>query len=236
MEPEFRRRRSERDASALRVHAVLTDLAIKRPVFHSEADFQHALAWELQLAHQTASIRLEKQVSAQGARVHLDLLFQKPGEELAIELKYKTRVSKFSHQGEEYSLRNHSAQDIGRHDFIKDVQRFERYVALHPTAEGFAILLTNDRTYWSKSSRSDSVDSAFRIHEGRILQGRVAWGSGASDGTKRKREEPIDLQLTYDMHWYDYSSFGVGLSDTFRYVLLRISSEAERSLERTMQD
>lgn len=29
------------------VEAVLRDLALKRPIFHSEADFQHAVAWEV---------------------------------------------------------------------------------------------------------------------------------------------------------------------------------------------
>ena len=46
-----------------KIRATLAKLAKKRPVFHSEADFQHALAWELQLDDPTAGIRLEKQVA-----------------------------------------------------------------------------------------------------------------------------------------------------------------------------
>jgi hypothetical protein len=38
---------------------VLAALAIGRPVFHPEADFQLAFAWELQRAHPSARIRLE---------------------------------------------------------------------------------------------------------------------------------------------------------------------------------
>ena len=56
------------------VPAVLAKLADRRPVFHSEADFQHALAWELQLADPTSQIFLEKWVAVDGPRVHLDLL------------------------------------------------------------------------------------------------------------------------------------------------------------------
>ncbi len=41
------------------VPAVLSALAVQRPVFHSERDFQHALAWQLQLSHSQAQIRLE---------------------------------------------------------------------------------------------------------------------------------------------------------------------------------
>ena len=45
------------------LHTTMDSLAAKRPIFHSEADFQHALAWEVQLAHPNAGIRLEKRVA-----------------------------------------------------------------------------------------------------------------------------------------------------------------------------
>jgi hypothetical protein len=41
------------------VGAAVTALAADRPVFHSEADLQLALAWQLQEADPTARIRLE---------------------------------------------------------------------------------------------------------------------------------------------------------------------------------
>ena len=212
--------------SPQKIHIVLTRLAARRPVFHSEADFQHALAWELQLGSPDANIRLEKQVAAQGSRVHLDLLFQSSTVELAIELKYKTRLGSLTYAGEEFSLRNQSAQDIGRHDFIKDIQRLERYVQSRNHSVGYAVLLTNDRTYWTESKKADAVDSEFRVHEGRMLQGGAAWGIKASAGTKHKREEPITLQGTYKMEWTDYSSLGSAANESFRYILLRVPGDA----------
>jgi len=59
---------------APQIPAVLATLGERRPVFHSEADFQHALAWQMQLADPVAQIFLEKQVAVDGRRVHLDLL------------------------------------------------------------------------------------------------------------------------------------------------------------------
>jgi hypothetical protein len=212
------------------IHSILASLAARRPVFHSEADFQHALAWELQLADPGANIRLEKQVAAEGARVHLDLLVQGIGYEFAIELKYKTRAAKLNHGEEEYPLRDQSAQDIGRHDFIKDIQRLEKYVVAHPSAVGFAILLTNDRTYWSESRKIDSVDSEFRVHEGRVIRGEVTWGevtwgARASAGTKHKREQVIALRGDHAISWRDYSLFGDGRAEKFRYVVLQVRSD-----------
>jgi len=41
------------------VERTMASLATRRPVFHSEANFQHAFAWELQRRHEEARIRLE---------------------------------------------------------------------------------------------------------------------------------------------------------------------------------
>lgn len=207
------------------IHSILKSLAARRPVFHSEADFQHALAWEVQLSDPDANIRLEKQIAAAGPRVHLDLLVLGLGYEVAIELKYKTRAATVVHTDEGYFLRNQSAQDIGRHDFIKDIQRLESYVRTRPASIGYAVLLTNDRSYWSKSKKIDSVDSEFRVHEGRILRGGVTWGSKAAAGTKHKREAPIALDGTYEISWQDYSSHGVKHAEQFRYAALRVPTD-----------
>jgi hypothetical protein len=205
-----------------KIHSLLKSLSKRRPVFHSEADFQHALAWQMQLADPEAQIRLEKQVAAQGARVHLDLLVQSKIGEIAIELKYKTRRANLNHAEEEYFLRNQSAQDIGRYDFLKDIQRLEEYVNAHANSEAFAIFLTNAPTYWVKSNRNDTVDSEFRIHEDQILQGSLTWGEKASEGTKRNREESIKLQGKYKIHWHNYPSLWTNSAEGFRYVLLRV--------------
>ena len=207
------------------IQDILAALALRRPVFHSEADFQHALAWQIQLTHPKANVRLEKQVSADGVRVHLDLLVQEPSYELAIELKYKTRATTLIHAEETFSLRNQSAQDVGRHDFLKDIQRLERYTQGHPGSTGYAVLVTNDRTYWNLARKTNAVDSEFRLHEGRVVEGGVTWGAMASAGTKHKREATIMLAGKYKMVWSDYSSPGQGNAGTFRYVLLRVPSD-----------
>ena len=168
-------------------------------------------------------VRLEKRITGLGTRVHLDLLIQFSSVEFAIELKYKTRATKITHANEQYELLNQSAQDIGRHDFIKDIGRLERYVQSHPAAKGYAVLLSNDRTYWSETKKPDPVDSAFRLHEGRVLEGNITWGVNASDGTKRNRTEPLALKGKYAMTWHDYSKLGEGHGNLFRCVVINVS-------------
>ena len=43
----------------MNIAAVMDTLRAKRTVFHSEADFQFALSWEIQLHYPDASVRLE---------------------------------------------------------------------------------------------------------------------------------------------------------------------------------
>jgi hypothetical protein len=83
-------------------------------------------------------------LSRVGKPFHVDIWVERNGEVLAIELKYKTKALQTSERGEEFVLQNHSAQDIARYDFIKDVWRVETIVANYTHASGYAILLTND--------------------------------------------------------------------------------------------
>src|SRR5438093_9584716 len=141
----------------------MTTLAIERPLFHSEADFQHAFAWLLQRQHPAACVRLELPIRTDGVAIHLDVFATFEDCAVAIELKYKTRALTFTVGSEEFILMNHSAQDIGRYDFIKDVQRLEAFVGARTGAVGYAILLTNDSAYWTSGRNPGSVDASFRL-------------------------------------------------------------------------
>ena len=50
----------------------------RRPIFHSEADFQFALAWEIQSAYPRAQVRLEVCPRGQPA-MHVDILMWMDG-------------------------------------------------------------------------------------------------------------------------------------------------------------
>ncbi|MDE2142791.1 MAG: hypothetical protein KGJ84_10300 [Elusimicrobia bacterium] len=76
----------------MNIHELMAELAIKRPLFHSEADFQHALAWEIRSRLPDAKIRLEYRPSGFD-RMYVDMwVVLADGTPFAIELKYKTRA------------------------------------------------------------------------------------------------------------------------------------------------
>ena len=97
-------------------------LAEQRPIFHSEADFQHALAWAIHEARPDATVRLEIPRDIDGRRAHVDI-WVVDGEGLAIELKYLTTALDTVVAGERFQLRNQAAQDLGRYDILKDLAR-----------------------------------------------------------------------------------------------------------------
>jgi hypothetical protein len=84
--------KAQSNGSLLDLNQILERLVEKRPIFHSEADFQHALAWEIHHANPDASIRLELPVRTDDGRVHIDLLVVCDHQHFAIELKYKTAL------------------------------------------------------------------------------------------------------------------------------------------------
>ncbi len=141
------------------IHELMAHLAQERPIFHSEADFQHAFAWQFHTLFPTASVRLEYPLDAP-KRIHLDLLLTLPHQQqrFAVELKYKTCYFNTTYRGEVFALKDHSAQDLGRYGVWKDVSRIEQLVtANQPDMRGYTVFLTNTDLYWKLGTRVTNV-------------------------------------------------------------------------------
>ena len=209
------------------LHQVLTLLAHERPLFHSEADFQHSLALQVKEAYPLSTVRLEWpfRENVDSKRAYLDMLVHAPnGDSIAVELKYRTCPLTLQIFGEEYELADQGSQDTGRHDFIKDIRRLEALVITGASTHGIAIMLTNDPRYWTPSKSDSTHDAAFRLHGGRTIEGKLAWSASASTGTTQERDLILRLQGKYELNWENYStpsSVGFG---TFRYLAVEAKS------------
>jgi hypothetical protein len=201
--------------------ATMKALAARRPVFHSEADFQHALAMQVARTAPEAKIRLESRPVSH-ERVYLDLWIEHEGRKHAIELKYKTRSVSVDWDGEHFDLANQGAQDLGAYDVWKDVQRVEAFCSHFEDIDGYVIFLSNDPVYWSQPASDSTVGAAFRLNEGRIASGGLYWASHAGEGTMKNREKPILLKGTYRVTWNDYARLGTGLGLALRYAIIPI--------------
>lgn len=205
----------------LDIHSIMNTLSCRRPIFHLEADFQFALAWQIKEMMPDCEIRLEfKPFPAES--MFLDIWLPTIG--AAIELKYIRSVVSLENGGERFALKV-GASDIERYDFLKDIQRLERVVAKRREANyGYAVLLTNTSSCWKQpnpNSKPTMFDS-FRIHEGRQIEANeeLAWADRAKPG--KEREAPIVLTAPYCMRWQDYSDLGVVGNSQFRYLAVSV--------------
>lgn len=153
-------------AGSLDLSALLASLAAQRPVFHSEADFQHSLAWTAHTMAPNLQVRLESQPEPS---LYLDLLIARRDSDAAtaIELKYLTHAWEGRCKGGAFHLKNQSARDIRSYDVIRDVTRIEFLTGSRPTWNGLVLVITNDPWYWKPRGPGPETNAdAFRVHEG----------------------------------------------------------------------
>ena len=213
------------------VHDIMAKLSRQRPFFHSEADFQHAFAWQVHSEMPDYEVRLEYRLNP-GEPRYLDMWIKNI--RLAIEFKYRTRDANLQHAGESFYLRRHDACDFGRYDFLKDVERLERLQQQGYAGSGLAILLTNEYRYWKENPprRVKTRDSNFHIFDKRPLSGRLEWSTKDIATKVGNREHPINLRETYDLAWHDYGDeekqppgSGSHLPNArFRYLAVEVTS------------
>ncbi len=91
------------------IEDVLNNLSKKRPVFHSEADFQYSLAWEIHKMYPSFNIRLEKREEVNREEFYLDIFIFRNNEIYTLELKYKTKKLDITISNEDYHLKDQSA-------------------------------------------------------------------------------------------------------------------------------
>ncbi|MGY1777751.1 hypothetical protein ACI8AV_17985 [Geodermatophilus sp. SYSU D00804] len=207
-------------AGRIDVPAVMEELARRRPVFHSEADFQFAFAQVIQSLVPDAHIRLE--VPLRGVRglkgsQYLDLMCSSPAGRTAIELKYFTRswTGTDGSTEEQFRLRHHAATDLARRNLVFDIARLEQFTGAGVADNGLALMLTNDRNLWLPSRRATSNDHEFHINEGVTLKGVLRWAKDLYPGNTR------ELTGKYPIRWNNYSELG-GSHGAFRWLAIRV--------------
>lgn len=229
---------------------ILTQFGKKHRIFHSEAQLQFELAWEIRKKVNCRVLlevlTMEEPISNKIKRYYTDIVLEDNDYRVAIELKYKT--AEFKGENDVVELLNHGAVDLGRYDFLWDVYRLEllqnpnknSQVNVRKKCEkGFAILLTNEEKYWTKrwgSGPNITIDNQFRI--GIDLQtpnkGRL-YGNGQNldwiknpDGSyptciqnNKSRAHTIDLNQAYSYEWFDYCEMQ-GHNSKFKFTIIEI--------------
>ena len=167
-------------------------------------------------------MRLELPVPVASVRAYFDISVLHGQQRVLIELKYKTRALTVTLNDESFALRNHGAQDLGRYDFWKDVERLESAVSAGYATHAFAVFLTNDSAYWKQLSDPAVGYAAFTTSEGQEGHGQMRWGDRAGPGTRKMRESNIHIRGTYPLSWLEYHTFPSPGYSQFRFLLLEV--------------
>lgn len=224
----------------------MDELACRRPpIFHSEADFQHELAWllrkethikpRLEYPYPPKPRKDKKDTKGENAKIrkreYMDIWL--PGKDVAIELKYQTNELGSSLSGESFQLTQQSRGPQVRYDFLKDVQRLED-LDLPGYKVGFAILLTNSRSLWNapaKNRKEPIVDPEFRLHEydedgnRRVISGCLEWADHSKQKCEGPRTHPLCLNGSYRPCWKKYYDLKFDKEPgLFKYLAFQVPS------------
>ncbi len=139
------------------IYTVLDHLKEKRRYFSSEADFQLALAMQIErdygensvigeyVPHYVSKVEKINDVEIESTRIHIDILYL--NESIPIELKYRTKKADLEDIHYKIALSDQGAHDEGSYDFWRDVSRIGEYITKTDAPKGFAVFLTNDGWY-----------------------------------------------------------------------------------------
>ncbi len=208
----------------LDIPRLLAELATRRPIFHSEADLQHAFAWSVQQLNPHLAVRLEYPL-ARPENKAIDVVIRGERKTLAVELKYPCALFETHHSGEIYALKNHSAADYRRYDILKDVLRMERFVQSNERASAAVLVITNDPAIWLGPKSEATDGAAFALREAQVVKGELRWSQYASPGNVRGREAPILLRGSYVLNWKDYARINDQRYGLFRFLYIPITKE-----------
>ena len=164
--------------NAQEISDCMSRVAAVRPLFHSEADFQHELAMELRRSGHQVRLEVPYSIAINGAQVgvQLDILVIEPKtqQRTAIELKYVTARKTVVHAGETFNLCQNWGTNLSRFDCWADFQRVGGLIAAGQADCGFAVFLTNAEDAWLiDASTTGIMAQKFSIHDNRNVAAGV---------------------------------------------------------------
>lgn len=173
------------------VATIMDELMKEGVIFCSEADFQHALALKIKENFRkneiSGKVRLEYPIG--DGNCHIDIMLFVGDKRYPIELKYKTKMIEEIKASEidKFSLKNQSAQDIGKYLYHMDIKRIEGIMAKNPKefGRGYTILLTNDASYRRKSK--GQVCDFINLENNTYLKSEIKMNTKADWANKYKQ-------------------------------------------------
>ena len=211
------------------IEQAMSELASKRKLFWSEADFQFSLALVLHsVLPPNAKIYLERPIAEilsvqqednstkNRKKFYVDIWIQIDDTVYPIELKYGTKEQEIADwDGKTIKTVYQAAYDITRFGYLFDIHRIEQIKKRLSSREdlkfgrGFAILLTNDANYYAPPTKNitNTRDVHFRLHQGNSIK-RVEWNNKNVTDHWTKNKYPYNIEFNvpsnFNLDWEVY--------------------------------
>lgn len=224
------------------IERIMTELGAVPRIFNSEAQFQFELTWKIKEEF-NCEVRLEELSRiSEGKKEYTDIILEKDGLRIALELKYKT--AKYEDESQNIYLKAHGAADLGAYDFLWDVHRIQLLTGMETSAKdevkrpcdrGYAIILTNDSHYWKDATIKETIIRDFligsgefshgvlykKIHKWYTLDGEEGYSKALLND--RSRQHEIDLKRNYFFQWKPYHTIDTDKShNEFKYMIIEM--------------
>lgn len=158
---------------------------------------------------------------------YIDLIMDLGEKKYAFEFKYQTALLAVKEIHEGLELKNHSAQDVFRFGFRKDIYRLEQLKKQCQIEQGYAILLSNDSTLINTDCRKAVNDRAYRFNNENLIKGGDANWSDIAHEPKWLMQKAFNISLPlrpegYPFIWNEYLKYDDSKNGKFQFGLVEV--------------
>ncbi len=199
---------------------ILKELAKERPLFHSEADFQHAFAMKFMQISNPKQIRLERRfITENKKQFELDMFVQTKNSKIGIELKYPQHKYETTFNEETFILKSHNNPGGNRYSFLYDIYRLEQLKESKIINEGYAILLTNVSKFHLDVKEKGRLEK-LHLSKGRTIKAgeTIEFNKTSKSPITPIKFPPFTFSKTYsEFTWEVYDE-----SNKFKYLIVEV--------------
>lgn len=224
------------------LEGVINSFAACNRIFNCEAQFQFELAQEIKSQFNCKVLFEGISRNGYGKKYFTDLILYDEVEVIAIELKYKTaslcQPLPCLYGKGCLDLANHGAVDLGRYDYLLDIERIQKIVGSASANDenviiscnrGYAVILTNEKKYWDGlPNNTIDADFFFTQQTKMVKKGMHDWKKSSVPPFYPKtvagsfRANGLTMNNNYPCDWKDYLKLNVGGNNEFKYLVTEI--------------
>lgn len=205
------------------IDTALKNLGKRNIIYHSEAELQFKLAWELYRNASISDIYFEYPAKnmPSGNRYNdmIDLVIVSKGKEYPIEIKYPKGVYRDS----TYNLKYKPVDEC--YEIVRDIDRIEQYVGNNISSDkGYVIVLSNNTSYWGTPKPHALLSLTMYMTDNTTLNSGIHI---FKPGSKRFKDTKCNQHIlnNYNIKWEPYCVKKTTLSNNknvFKYLLLEV--------------